>query len=158
MAIMLDTGVFYALYDTKDSNHYNSVGLVAHALMGKWGAVFLSNYISLESTLLLGSKMGRELPRAFLTFVEESGMTELLVDAEVDLQARELFRADQALSLTDSASLAIMRSFGIRWLGTYDERSFKRYSNNLVGRSYWDSLDEAERKRLTERLMGDSAR
>ena len=148
MAVLLDTGVFFALYDTKDSNHDNSVGLVGHALMGRWGGVFVSNYVSLETTLLLGSKMGPALARVFLHFVEKSGMTEILVDDEIIGQAKEVFRADAALSLTDSVSVVLARTLGIRYIGTYDQRSFRSYSDDIIGPSYWDSLDGDERKRL----------
>ncbi len=150
MAILLDTGVFYGLYDRKDANHDNSVALVAHALAGRWGRVFLSNYVTLETTLLLRSKMGPALPRTFLEFVEESGIVEALVDEETNRQAKEIFNADAALSLTDSASVAFLRSLRIRWLGTYDERSFRRYSRDIVGPSYWETLGEEERERLSK--------
>ncbi len=148
MAVLLDTSVLYALYDTKDSNHDNSVGLIAHALMGKWGRVFISNYVSLETTLLLGSKLGATLSRVFLDFVEKSGITEIFVDDEVNRQAKKIFRADAALSLTDSVSLVLAGALGIRYLGTFDQRSFRKYTNDIIGPSYWDALDGIERKRL----------
>jgi predicted nucleic acid-binding protein len=148
LAILLDTGIFYALYDTRDSNHDSGFGIVGHALIGRWGRAFLSNYIALETTLLLNSKMGAGLSRAFLEFVDESGITELVVDDSLHRQARALFRDDNKLSLTDSASVALMRSLGIEWLATFDERSFRKYSKSIVGPAYWESLDEEERKKL----------
>ena len=148
MAILVDTGVFYGLYDKKDSNHESSVALVAHALAGRWGRVFLSSYVVLETTLLLRSKMCTALPRTFLGFVEESGMAEVFVDEETNRQAKEIFRADPALSLTDSASVVFLRSLQIRWLGTFDERRFRRYSRDIVGPSYWETLGDEERARL----------
>jgi hypothetical protein len=46
--------------------------------------------------------------------------------------------------------VAFLRSLGIRWLGTYDERSFRRYSRDIVGPSYWETLGEEERERLSK--------
>lgn len=150
MAIFLDTGVLYALYDKKDSNHMNSVGVLSHALAGRWGRPFLSNYIVLESTLLLRSKLGSSVAREFLRFAGASGITELIVDQGVNDEAKRLFSEDEALSLTDAATIALMRTIDAGNIGTYDKRSFSGYFESIVGPGYWESLETEERKRLVD--------
>jgi predicted nucleic acid-binding protein len=122
--------------------------------MGKWGRVFVSNYVTLETTLLLSSKMGPMLPRVFLDFVEKSGITELLVDDEAQQQAKKIFRGDRFLSLTDAASLVLADTLRIRWLGTFDERSFRNRGKDIVGPGYWETLDDKEKRRLKSAISG----
>jgi predicted nucleic acid-binding protein len=152
LAIFIDTGVFYALYDTRDANHDSAVALLAHALAGKWGRAFLSNYVTLETTLLLQSKMGPRLSREFIKFLRESGIAELVVDEGTHERAKELFGNELALSLADSTTVGLLEALKIERLGTFDQRSFRKYSEKVLGPAYWDTIDVQERKKLKSRV------
>jgi predicted nucleic acid-binding protein len=101
--------------------------------MAKCGRVFISNYVSLETTLLLCSKLGPGLSRVYLNFVEKSGVSEIFVDDEVSREAKKPFHADAGLSLTDSVSIVLARAFGIKYLGMFDQRSFRKYATDVMG-------------------------
>jgi len=55
MSILIDTGVFYALLDRGDTNHLDAVAVMAHTLEGKFGKAYTTDYVVLETTLLLKS-------------------------------------------------------------------------------------------------------
>jgi predicted nucleic acid-binding protein len=146
LAILLDTGVIYALYDKKDVNHLNSVGVMAHSLMGKWGRVFLSNYVVLETTLLLQAKLGPDVAREFVRFSGASGISELFVDEEMNAKSKKLFLDDAGLSLTDASTMVLMGVVNAKSVATYDTRSFGKYHESIIGPGYWESLGQKERQ------------
>lgn len=141
----MDTGVFYALYDAKDVNHLDSLAIVFRALRGHWGRVFLTNYIVLETTLLLASRISANLARKFVDFVAKSGIVEIVVDEPLYLKALERFRRDVRLSLTDAVTLEALGSLEIRWLATFDTKSFSSVKN-VVGKGSWVALSDREKR------------
>ncbi len=122
VAVLVDTGVLYAIYDTSDSHHNDSIALMLHALGGRWGKVFTTNYIVLESTLLLGARRTRAVARALPRFVASSGVTEIVVDKGLHAKALELFQSEESLSLTDAASTLLIGILSINTLFTFDRR------------------------------------
>jgi predicted nucleic acid-binding protein len=148
LGILLDTGVLYAIYDRKDVNHLNSVGVVADCLKGKWGRAFLSSYVVLETTLLLQSKLGPGIAREFVRFVGASGVSELVVDEDTHAQSKRLFLDDKGLSLTDASTMVLMKAVDARNVATFDVRSFSKYRESVVGPGYWESLGQKEREAL----------
>ena len=66
MAILIDTGVFYALLDKGDANHLDAVAVVAHTLEGEFGKAYTTDYVVLETTLLLKSRLGAEAVEAMI--------------------------------------------------------------------------------------------
>jgi predicted nucleic acid-binding protein len=154
LAVLLDTGVAYALYDKKDLNHLNSVGVVAHCMMGKWGRAFLSNYVVLETILLLQSKLGPGIAREFVRFIGASGISELVVDKDTNAQSEKLFLEDKALSPTDASTMVLMGIVNARSVAAYDVRSFGKYHESIVGPGYWESLGQKERQALGVLVKG----
>ncbi len=80
--------------------------------------------------------------RALSAFVKASGITEIFVDEKTGTRAMGLFLEAELLSLTDSTTMVLAESMRIRSLATYDERSFGGRSLDVVGRGYFEALDD----------------
>ena len=78
MAVIVDTGVFFAFYSLGDSHHLDSLGLVAHLAEGRWGRPLVTNHILDESLTILKYKVSPEASRAFLEAFVESGFIEVI--------------------------------------------------------------------------------
>ncbi|MDA4116021.1 MAG: PIN domain-containing protein [Thaumarchaeota archaeon] len=147
MTIMVDTGVFYALFDRSDIHHLDSLALLTDTLEGKFGAPYTTDLVVLESTLLLKGRGGPGMARAFIKLLNKGGISVMLLDDEVYAAALTLFdERTETLSLCDAASLVLMKRLGIQKLATYDERSFGAMTKQVIGRGYFDSLDETRQK------------
>jgi len=106
MAILIDTGVFYALLDKGDVNHLDAVAVMAHTLEGEFGKAYTTDYVVLETTLLLKSRLGAEAVKAMIDFLNRSGISILVVDEPVFRKAIGLLiEMPKRLSLCDAASL-----------------------------------------------------
>ncbi len=147
MTIMVDTGVFYALFDRSDVHHLDSLALLTDALEGRFGAPYTTDFVVLESTLLLKVGGGAGMARAFIRLLKKGGISVMLLDEEAYAAALALFdeRAEK-LSLCDAASLVLIKQLNIQRLASYDERSFLGLTKQVVGRGYFDSLEETRQK------------
>ena len=126
-----------------------------HALQGKWGSAYLSNYVTVETTILLRSRLGDGPARSLPGSVKEMGMRELVVDEETHAKATAMFATgDGDLSLTDSASLLLMSSLGIGNFATFERRSFGRMSQEVVGPGYSAGLSGEEMDRVVKFSKG----
>lgn len=149
MSILIDTGVFYALLDKGDVNHLDSVAIMTHILEGKFGRAYTSDYVVLETTLLLRSRLGVEAVKAIVNFLDKSGIVILIVDEFIFKEAIKLFiKMPERLSLCDATSLVLMRKLGINTLASFDLRSFRGLVHNIVGKGYYISLSDVEKKRI----------
>ena len=152
MAIMVDTGVFYALFDNSDVHHLDSLALLTDTLEGRFGAPYTTDFVVLESTLLLKGRGGPAMARALIRFLQKGGISVVLLDEEAYAAAIALFEEHaETLSLCDAASLVLMKNLEIQRLASYDERSFLGKAKQVVGRGYFESLDET-RQRLIRAL------
>jgi predicted nucleic acid-binding protein len=147
MTIMVDTGVFYALFDRSDIHHLDSLALLTHTLEGRFGAPYTTDFVVLESTLLLRGRGGPGMARALVKLLKKGGISVMLLDEEVYAEALELFdERAETLSLCDAASLILMKKLDIQRLASYDERSFLAMAKHVVGRGYFESLEETKQK------------
>ena len=106
------------------------------------------NYFTLESTLLLHSRVGPSAARLFPRFTKNSAMTEIFVDEETHGRALELFARDKQRSLTDAVTVHLMERLRIENLATYDERSFGDRPSMIIGKGYWHKLKEGEKSEV----------
>lgn len=149
MTIMVDTGVFYALFDRSDIHHLDSLALLTDSLEGRFGATYTTDLVVLESTLLLRGRGGPGMARALIKLLKKGGISVMLLDEEVYAEAVGLFdERAETLSLCDAASLVLMRKLNIQRLASFDERSFLGLAKQVVGRGYFESLEETRQKLL----------
>jgi predicted nucleic acid-binding protein len=143
MTILVDTGVFYALFDRSDVHHLDSLALLTDALEGRFGAPYTTDFVVLESTLLLKGRGGPGMARALIKLLKKGGISVMLLEEDAYLEALGLFdERAETLSLCDAASLVLMKKLSIQRLASYDERSFLGMTKNVVGRGYFDSLED----------------
>jgi len=152
MAILIDTGVFYALLDKGDVNHLDAVAVMAHTLEGKFGKAYTTDYVVLETTLLLKSRLGAEVVKAMIDFLNESGISILVVDEPIFRKALKLLiEMPERLSLCDAASVMLIRELNIGVLASFDLRSFSGLVANIIGgKGYHTSLSDEEKKRVEQ--------
>ena len=152
MAILIDTGVFYALLDKGDVNHLDAVAVMAHTLEGKFGKAYTTDYVILETTLLLKSRLGAEVVKAMIDFLNKSGISILIVDEPIFRKALELLiEMPERLSLCDAASVVLIRELNIGVLASFDLRSFSGLVANIIGKGYYyTSLSDEEKKRVEQ--------
>jgi len=157
LAVFFDTGVLYSLHDKADSRHLDAAAISFHALTGKWGSPYTSNYVTVETTLLLKSRLGPGPARLFPGHARRMGLKELVVDEESHRKALEIFeKGSRDLSLTDAATHILVDSLEIGTLASFDRRSFGPIKGTIVGAGYASSLTDAESDRLAELEAGTS--
>ena len=151
MAILIDTGVFYALLDKGDVNYLDAVAVMTHTLEGKFGRAYTTDYVILETTLLLKSRLGVEAVEAMIDFLNRSGILILVVDEPIFRKALKLLiEMPKRLSLCDAASIVIIEELDIRTLASFNLRSFSGLVANIIGKGYYASLSDKEKERIKQ--------
>jgi|GEM_PF-199550 len=154
MAILIDTGVFYALFDKGDAHHVDAVAIMAHILEGRFGRAYTTDYVVLETTLLLRARLGAETVKALVGFLNKSGIAVLVVDEPIFERAVKLLtKMPERLSLCDAASLVLIDELGIETLASFNLRSFADLVANIVGREYYASLGSEEKRRIQQQYL-----
>jgi predicted nucleic acid-binding protein len=117
--VFVDTSAFYALADASDRNHEQAkaaYGELTHARL------LATDHILIECWFLIGSRLGR---RAALRFWDglRSGIVTMTEVTLHDLdRAREILErySDQAFSLVDATSFAVMERVEVDSAFTFD--------------------------------------
>lgn len=150
---MLDTGVFYAFFDSKDAHYVDSTAILINCLEGKFGQPFTSDYVVLETTLLTQRKLGAEVPLSFLNFLRESKIRVISVGIEYYERTLDLFQEKYPrLSISAAASITIMNDLGILSLATYDIRRFQGLIKEIQGVNYFESLSREEQSLMKKKV------
>ena len=149
MSILIDTGIFYALLDEGDINHIDALAIMTHILEGKFGKAVTTDYVILETTLLLKTKIGPEAVKNFLNFLEQSGITTITIDEETFQKTLKLVKKHpRSLSICDAATLTIIEDWNINNLATFNLRSFKNLAENIIGKGYFNTLTNNEKEKI----------
>ncbi|HEW93583.1 MAG TPA: PIN domain-containing protein [Thermoprotei archaeon] len=149
MSVFIDTCIFYALLDRGDVNHLDSIAIMIHTLNGKFGKAYTSDYVILETTLLSRSRLGVEVVKAIMNFLNRSGIVVLIVDESIFKEALKLLsKKPKRLSLCDAASIILMEKLDIKVLASFDLKSFRGLVPNIIGKGYYASLSDAEKKHI----------
>ena len=129
--IFVDTSAFYALLDGDDAEHSRGLKLWEGEPPGEGGLV-TTNYVVLESTALLQSRLGMPAVRVFLDAILPLVRVEW-IDEVIHAQAVSAFIATdrRGLSLVDLSSFETMRRLGIRSAFTFD-RHFRQHGFETV--------------------------
>jgi len=84
-----------------------------------------------------------------IDFLNRSGISILVVDEPIFRKALELLiEMPERLSLCDAASVVLIEELNIRTLASFDLRSFSGLMANIVGKGYYASLSDEEKKRV----------
>ena len=130
--IIVDTGYWIALFDSRDSNH--AVAKRNSKILLQSYRLYLTDFIIFETITYLNSSIGRhDLALRFLEKTEESALTIVPVDEGVKKGALELFKkySDKTLSITDCASFVIMKEKGVQKYAGFDDH-FKQMGYTSV--------------------------
>jgi uncharacterized protein len=131
MSIFIDTSAFYALLDRDDENH-SKAKKAWPEIVDAAETLVTSNYVLVETTALLQSRLGLEAVRGF-----QEDLVPLLYVEFVTLDLHRLAvtallsASRRALSLVDCATFEVMRSLGIKTAFTFDSH-FKEQGFRLV--------------------------
>jgi len=120
MIAFIDTSAFYAVFDRDDANH-EAARQTWVTLLRDGATLFTTNYVLVETTALLQSRLGVAAVRGFHTDV----VPLLQVDWITEERHRAgmeavLAAARKKLSLVDCASFQSMRRIGIQTAFCFD--------------------------------------
>jgi len=127
MTVFLDTGIFVAFHNTRDTNHTRALELIKTLVKGELGTVYTSDYVFDEAVTVALVRTGRPenalaVGRMILGEVT-SPFTAILRVGEDDFnKAWALFPqyADRGLSFTDCTSVTLLRTRGIESIVSFD--------------------------------------
>lgn len=126
MSVFIDTGVFVAYINKRDSNHEKAVYLLEDIMKGKYGKAYTSDYIFDEATTfsLMKTKDVRkalDVGRLILGDEELPRFVDILfVDRVVFNRAWEIFLKYGRLSFTDCTSVVVMDEYEIGHIASFD--------------------------------------
>lgn len=123
MAIVADSGVLYALYDRRDSNHR----AVREAIKAEDGPILIPAALLAEVDYLLRVRIGLAAEQRFLEGIEKGAFTVEAFTIEDAAFCRNLLLQyqDLDLGLADASVIATAERLGIRKILTLDERDFR---------------------------------
>ena len=121
-AVLVDTGFWIALFDTRDINHFRAKNSLKPLLQNY--RLYLSDFIVFETVTYLNCSIKRhDLAVRFLEKVQETSLTTLVVDEGIKAQALESFQkySDKDLSITDCTSFVLMLQKDIKLYAGFDD-------------------------------------
>jgi len=156
VTVIVDTGIFFAYYSLRDKHHLDSVALIVHLAEGKWGRAYITNHILDETLNILKYRLSPETSKAFLeTFIDNGFIKVIYPGEELELKALDIFRENisrKGFSYADAVTVAVIKTFKIDHLLSYDTRSFLGLVENIVGMNYWNLLPKHEQNRILDLL------
>lgn len=127
MSVFVDTGLFYALQNTRAQSHDEARGALSAVYGGRYGRPYTSDYVYDEAVTLVRSHRGyREaavVGDRILGVGEFPAACELLVVTERAFESSlDVFDtySDHPLSFTDATTIALMDVHGIDSLLSFD--------------------------------------
>ena len=119
-ALFVDTGAFYAAADVSDEHH--AAAAASFAARGRAGDLVTSDYVFVESWMLLRARLGRDAAIRWWDAMR-TGVVRTFGVTSLDLgRAREIARdwPDQDFSLVDCVSFAVMERLRIEEAFAFD--------------------------------------
>jgi predicted nucleic acid-binding protein len=119
--VFADTSALYALLVASDNNHATAAEVFRRLILEQ-SQLIASSYVLVESSALLGRRVGLPGVAAFRT--ELVPVLEVIwIDAELHERALDLLlaRGNRELSLVDAVSFLVMRQQRIEDVFAYDE-------------------------------------
>ncbi|MFQ5761321.1 MAG: type II toxin-antitoxin system VapC family toxin [Acidiferrobacterales bacterium] len=120
MSILVDTGAWYAIADASDRHHEEAKNF----FLSRTGQarMITTDLVLTEAWALLSSHLGRQTARRFWASLREMQIPILTIEA-ADLEAAWFIMQlypDQAFSLVDCTSFALMERTGIHMAFAFD--------------------------------------
>lgn len=125
--IILDTSFIVAFYNTRDENHQKAVGLMQDIINGKYGRLYVTDYIFDEIVTVIFIRL-KNLSKTVKIGEIIKKSTELLEVERPDFEnAWEFFKKQKmtTFSFTDCTTLEIMKRKDINNIATFD-KDFKK--------------------------------
>lgn len=119
-----DSSAILALLDADDADHAAAV-TIAGRLARERAPCFLTNYVEVETHVLLLRRLGRILAREWL-LAASIPVARVLPAEEARAKALLLRHTDKDWSLCDAISFAVMEARGVRRAFAFD-RHFRQY-------------------------------
>lgn len=123
MSLLLDTSALIAARNADDKNHTNTLKIMAPALQGEYGKVFVSDYIFDEAvTLAYIRTRSKRFAHDIGRFARAKPINFRFIEPIDFDMAWELYQQyeDKHLSFTDCTNIALMERLGIDTLFTFD--------------------------------------
>ena len=132
MSVLIDTCIFVALSNRRDMYHDRARKLIEECMEGKFGRPYLSDYIfdeTLTTTFVRtrNHKKSVELGE----FVLGSEIHLVRIDEQSFQKAWEIYKKNK-LSFTDCTSLALLKSYGINRIMTFDKELKKAAGKEVI--------------------------
>lgn len=127
MSVFIDSGIFTAFHNTRDSNNGRAVELMREIVSGGLGSAYTSDYIFDEAVTLALTRTRRpeialSVGRMILGEHTKPFLVVLRVKGEAFREAWGLFPryAERGLSFTDCTSIALVRMRNIKSIISFD--------------------------------------
>lgn len=127
MAVFIDSGVFAAFHNTRDSNHARASQLIRETAAGNLGSAYTSDYVFDEAVTLALVRTRRpeialDVGKMILGELTEPFLAILRVNDTAFRKAWELFSRyiERGLNFTDCTSIALMETRNIENMVSFD--------------------------------------
>ncbi len=135
MSIFIDTGIFVAARNKRDINHERAVELLRMVIKGRFGAAYTSDYIFDEAVTVALIRTGRtDIAIDIGKFILSSKKIRMIVvDKYIFRRAWSIFikHRDKRLSFTDATSIAIIQTYKIDYIMSFDS-----HFDGIIARIY----------------------
>lgn len=121
-AVVIDSNVLIAWYNTRDGHHSDAARAMAHVAAGSWGKVLLLEYVFLEVVTVLLARLGAAAAVLVGRALLESDEFTFVPCSELFLDAWREFSAspDSTLSFADAAIAVAARTLANGRVATFD--------------------------------------
>jgi len=127
VSIFIDSGIFIAFHNRRDTRHEQAVQLIRRIISGELGSAYTSTYVFDEAVTFALMKTGRRevalsVGQMILGESTYPFVNLLRVERKIFEKAWKLFAkyADKHLSFTDCTSIALIEHHGIDAIASFD--------------------------------------
>jgi len=134
MTVFIDSSVFVAYGNLDDFHHEKSKNIIEDIVSKKYGKYFTSDYVFDESvTVALVRTKDLDKAVELGKVILESEVALLTVNDIIFKEAWRLFEIEnrQKMSFTDLTNIALMKTYGIKHIASFD-KAFKKVKGMLV--------------------------
>lgn len=131
--VFVDTNVFVALSDERDSTHGKAISL-KDKLKIKAVKLFTSSDVIGETLTVMSKKLGKKKAVDFFNKFKDYGIKEIFISEDIHKEARKFFAGVKSknVSFIDCSSAIVMKKYKIEAIFSFDE-DFKILGVKLIG-------------------------